>query len=90
MVFTGARTLKAKTVAKEAAQGRAILAGMSGLADLQSLSLERPEGECRVVGDWKEYTKADGRKWYYHVPSGKMQWTVPEEIKEMENVAGAP
>jgi hypothetical protein len=69
-------------LARDAAKGRAALAGMSGLSDLGGMSLDKAEASVRVVGDWKEYTKADGKKWYYHIPSGKMQWAVPDEMKE--------
>jgi len=81
-LFAGIKKLNARAEAKAAEKGRAALAGMSGLADLADLSLEREGASCREVGDWKEYTKADGRKWYYHIPSGKMQWAVPDEMKE--------
>jgi len=69
---------------------RASLAGMESLKGLSELSLEREEGRAgRVAGEWKEYIKADGRKWYYNTESGKMQWAVPEEFAKLDEVAAA-
>ena len=31
--------------------------------------------------------RSDGRVWYYHTPSGKMQWSTPDEFKEPEPLA---
>ena len=33
------------------------------------------------AGDWKQYTKRDGRKWYYNTTTKKMTWIVPDEFK---------
>ena len=71
------KKFNAKNDAKEAEQGRAALAGMSSLQDLTGMSLDREE--CREIGDWKEYTKSNGKKWYYHKPTGTMQWAMPDE-----------
>ena len=76
----GVKKFNAKNDAKEAEQGRAALAGMSSLQDLTGMSLDREE--CREIGDWKEYTKSNGKKWYYHKPTGTMQWAMPDELKE--------
>ena len=38
-------------------------------------------------GVWKEYVKADGRKWYYNTETRVMQWTVPEPFCKLD---GAP
>ena len=43
----------------------------------------------RKAGDWKEYIKNDGRKWYYNVETKKMQWTVPEEFVKLNEIAAA-
>ena len=56
--------LAQKKEAEAAAKGRAALAGMSSLSDLKELSLEPKQDECVTIGDWKEYTKANGKKWY--------------------------
>ena len=74
------KKFNAKAEAKAAEQGRAALAGMSSLQDLSGMSLDREE--CREIGDWKEYTKSNGKKWYYHKPTGTMQWQMPDELKE--------
>ena len=79
-VSTGVQKFNAKNDAKAAEQGRAALAGMSSLQDLTGMSLDREE--CREIGDWKEYTKSNGKKWYYHKPTGTMQWQMPDELKE--------
>ena len=74
--------MQSKKEAAEAAKGRAALAGMSSLSDLKELSIEPAKEECVVIGDWKEYTKSNGKKWYYQISTGKMQWTVPDEFRK--------
>ena len=74
--------MQAKKLAAEAAKGREALAGMSSLSDLKELSIEPAKEECVVIGDWKEYTKSNGKKWYYQISTGKMQWTVPDEFRK--------
>merc|ERR1719424_2337205 len=72
----------------EAERSRASLAGMSQLSGLAEMSLEREEGkEGRQEGVWKEYVKADGRKWYYNTETRVMQWTVPEPFCKLDEVA---
>jgi hypothetical protein len=43
----------------------------------------------RKAGDWKEYIKSDGRKWYYNVETKKMQWKVPEEFVKLDEISAA-
>ena len=82
-VVFSTKALRAKSATAAAAKGREALAGMSGLSDLSSLSLDQEEmGEARILGDWKEYTKSNGKVWYYQISTGKMQWTVPDVFKE--------
>ena len=69
---------------------RSSLAGMESLSGLSDLKLEREEGkEGRAVGVWKEYIKADGRKWYYNTETKKQTWIVPDEIKKMDEISAA-
>jgi len=87
--ITGAMALQLRNMQKaraseDAERGRAALAGLSTLSDLSGLgsSLDSKEGEPFVQkGDWKMYTKSDGRVWYYNVGTGKMQWATPDEFK---------
>ena len=41
-------------------------------------------------GVWKEYVKADGRKWYYNTETRVMQWTVPEPFCKLDEVRDYP
>ena len=47
------------------------------------------DSQGRTAGDWKEYLKSDGRKWYYNVETKKMQWKVPEEFEKLDAIAAA-
>ena len=42
------------------------------------------------AGVWKEYVKADGRKWYYNTETRVMQWTVPEPFCKLDEVRDYP
>jgi len=82
-LLAGTRAIQAKKDAAAAAQGRAALAGMTSLSGLSELSLEPANQECVVIGDWKEYTKANGKKWclihfYKRLNYGQTLRTLPE------------
>jgi hypothetical protein len=81
--FFGVEFLKQKQLEKDAKEGRAALASMGNLADLNSMSLDKMAGDdaCVERGDWKQYTKRDGRKWYYNTETKSMQWAIPDEFK---------
>merc|ERR1712124_214457 len=86
-----ARKMMASRESLEAERSRASLAGMSQLSGLAEMSLEREEGkEGRQEGVWKEYVKADGRKWYYNTETRVMQWTVPEPFCKLDEVRDYP
>merc|ERR1719199_520283 len=68
---------------------RSSLAGMESLSGLAELKIEREEVEGRKAGVWKEYVKADGRKWYYNTETKIQTWKVPDEIKKLDEVAAA-
>lgn len=66
---------------------RSSLGSMDSLSGLSELKLEMEEKEGRKVGVWKEYIKADGRKWYYNTETKIQTWKVPDEIKKLDGTS---
>jgi hypothetical protein len=90
MVFGKLKKLLKRKEDPSVAAFRSNLAGMEQLADLKDLKLEREEGrEARKAGVWKEYVKADGRKWYYNTDTKKQTWVQPEEFKKLDEISAA-
>jgi len=80
------KTVLNKQAEAEAAKGRAALLAMGGVASGDSLDLPRSQAKHVVIGDWKVYTKFDGRVFYEHIPTRKQQWRKPEELAGLEEV----
>jgi len=87
--FVAQKITKARETS-EADKGRAALAGMSTLSSLAGQKLELEGGKAgRIAGQWKEYVKADGKKWYYDTVTCTMTWNKPEVFKKMDEVSEA-